>query len=541
MRKIDVLGDAPLLDVAGGQLRAELERAAGWVADYLEQVSARPVVRHRSDVEREALASWTPDGDGKGLAGLLGEVQELIAPFPCGNGHPAFFGWINSPPAPAAIIAELIAATLNPSNGMGEHALMDLERGVVAALASLAGLPATTGGVLTSGGSMANLLCLATARSWYLNRLGATDGPAYDDAHTRLVAYQSIDTHMSVAKAARTIGLPTSRLRTIGLDERHRINVAELDAVIQADLAAGLLPFCVVSTCGSTATGAIDPIADITAITHRHGLWHHLDGAFGGLGAAHPDLAPHYLGVAEIDSLTIDPHKTLSTPIGCGAALVTRPERLRQAFTLKASYLDGNADWPWLSDYTIELTRPAGRALTVWAVLRHLGRTGVTELLDHYLTTNQQLRQLITDHPDLELLAGGPWSITCFRYHPAPHTVTPREPADLDTLTTQIAHRLQERGNAFLATVTTRLNGQHVLALRASICNYQTQHEHLHTLINEVLTIGHDLTTPAQTPPRPRPHPATPHHTNSRPPAPELLRETPNRPPPTTLPSPARL
>ncbi|GLZ78097.1 L-2,4-diaminobutyrate decarboxylase [Actinorhabdospora filicis] len=468
------------LDIAPEELRTELIRAANWVADYLQAVPAGPVTRPRALDERRWLASSPLRDEGRPHTEFTDFIDREVAPFPCGNGHPAFFGWINSPPAPTAIIAELLSVTINASCGMGEHASMDLERGAVRALAELAGLPHGAGGVLTSGGSTANLLCLAAARSWYLASIDAEDGERYDAAHALLVCYQSADTHMSVGKSARTIGLPASRLRSIPLTDDRRLDAGALRTAVERDLAAGLLPFCVVSTTGSTATGAIDPIAEITAVCRDYGLWHHVDGAFGGLGAAHPALAPHYAGIADVDSLTVDPHKTLNVPIGCGAALVTDPERLRGAFSLRASYLDGNDAWPWLSDYTIELTRPAGRAFTVWAVLHQLGREGVTALLDGYLRHTALLRELIEAHPDLELVADGPWSITCFRY---------RTPGRGDAITTAIADRLRDRGRAFLATVD--IDGE--LALRASICNYRTSEADIRTLVAEVLAIGAEL------------------------------------------------
>ncbi|MFI7355349.1 putative PEP-binding protein [Streptomyces avidinii] len=137
------------------------------------------------------MATGSLPQDGQDLGSLLEFVDRAIAPYPTGNGHPAFFAWINSPPSPAGVIAELLATAVNATGGMGEHALMDLERGVLRDLASLAGLAPTAGGVLTSGGSMANLLCLGAARTWFLRQQDATDGPAYDQAHARLVAYHS--------------------------------------------------------------------------------------------------------------------------------------------------------------------------------------------------------------------------------------------------------------------------------------------------------------------------------------------------------------
>lgn len=474
--------DGPLA-VDSADFRRELLRTANWVADYLDGLPDGPVVRPLPDAHRRRLSESPLRDNGRPVPEFLDLVQAEVAPYPGGNGHPAFFAWITTPPAPIGIIADLLGTALNASCGYGENALVDLERGAVKALADLAGLPAGTGGVLTSGGSTANLLCLAAARTWFMKNIDAVDGDAYDQAHAKLVCYQSIETHMSVSKAARTMGLPASRIRNVPVTADLRIDLGALRAAVAADVAAGLLPFCVVSNVGTVGTGAIDPLPEVTEICREFGMWHHGDGAYGGLGAVHPDLAPHYAGIGELDSLTVDPHKVLNVPIACGGALVTNASMLRAAFSVEASYLDGNQEWPWLSEYTVELTRPGGRALTVWAVLHQLGRHGVADLLDHYLRHARLLRDLISERPDLELVTGGPWAITTFRYVPKGHI------GDLDVLTARIAQRLQERGRAFLATV--RVHG--VLTLRASVCGHRTTKVDVETLVAEVLDIGREL------------------------------------------------
>ncbi|MFC3454076.1 pyridoxal phosphate-dependent decarboxylase family protein [Amycolatopsis speibonae] len=472
------------LAVEPDDFRRELVRTAHWVADYLEAMPESPVTRPLPDQHRRRLSASPLRDGGQALPEFLDFIKTDVAPYPGGNGHPAFFAWITTPPAPIGILAHLVGATLNASCGYGENALVDLERGAVRALADLAGLPQGTGGVLTSGGSMANLLCLAAARTWFLASRDATDGVAHDDIHARLVCYQSTETHMSVTKAARTIGLPPSRIRHVPVTADLRMDPGRLRAAVEADLVAGLLPFCVVSNLGTVGTGAIDPLPEITRVCREHGLWHHGDGAYGGLGSAHPDLAPHYEGVAELDSLTVDPHKVLNVPIACGAALVTDAGRLRAAFSTRASYLDGNDEWPWLSESTLELTRPGGRALSVWAILHQLGRDGVRDLLEHYLSHARLLRELIRERPDLELITDGPWAITCFRYSPSSFD------GDLDVLTTRIARELQDGGKTFLATV--RVHG--TLTLRASVCGHRTTKADVETLVAEVTRIGERLT-----------------------------------------------
>ncbi|WP_457028292.1 pyridoxal phosphate-dependent decarboxylase family protein [Kitasatospora sp. P5_F3] len=466
--------------------RDELAAAAEWVADYLQGIAQRPVTRPVPPEHRQAMAAGSLPQDGQDLGALLEFVDRAIAPYPTGNGHPAFFAWINSPPSPAGVIAELLATAVNATCGMGEHALMDLERGVLRDLAALAGLAPTAGGVLTSGGSMANLLCLGAARTWFLRQRGATDGPAYDQAHARLVAYHSDQAHMSVAKAAAVIGLPPWRLRAVPTTADRCMDVDALRAMADADRAAGLLPFCVVSNLGSTASGAVDPIEAITRVCHQAGMWHHGDGAWGGLGALVPELAPSYRGVAGLDSLTVDPHKALSVPVGCGAALVTDPSRLRDAFTFRASYLEGDQDWPWMSDYTIELTRPGTRALTLWATLRHLGRDGVVALLQRYQDLARYLRQRVLEYPELELCTSGPLPVVCFR-------LTTRQDAGRRApeagLHAAVAARVQARGHAYLATVSH--DGETVL--RACVCNHLTTTDDVDTLLREVLAAADHL------------------------------------------------
>ncbi|MFE3193426.1 pyridoxal phosphate-dependent decarboxylase family protein [Nocardia sp. NPDC059240] len=457
--------------------RDELVSSAQWAADYLEQVERGPVTRQLPGELRRRLHAGGMGEEGGHLFEVLDFAEESLAPYPTGNGHPAFFAWINSPPSPAGVVAELLATAINATCGMGEHALMDLERGVIADLARLAGLAESTSGVLTSGGSMANLLCLAAARHWFFEQRGASDGPEYDAAHSRLIAYCGAQAHMSVAKACAVIGIPRSRVRVIPTTPDRCMDVTALADAVRADREAGLLPFCVVSNLGSTPTGAIDTPAPITAVCREHGMWHHADGAWGGLGIQVPKWAPAYQGIDEIDSLTVDPHKTLSVPVGCGAALVTDPTRLRAAFGFRASYLDSDEHLPWMSEYTFELTRPGTRAFTLWATLHQLGRSGVATLLDHYDRMADHLRARITDHPDLELLPCGPLPVVCFRVR------------DL-TSHTALAEAIQSQGRAYLATVD--YNGETVL--RACICNHRTTPTHIDTLLHEILTTARQLT-----------------------------------------------
>jgi len=469
--------------VAPDPLRVELVAAANWVADYLERLPHGPVTRPLPEEHRRRLAAAALPETGAPLSALRAFVQNDIAPWPCGNGHPAFFAWITSPPAPVGIIAELLATAINANCGAGEHALVDLERGVVATLARLAGMAPGSGGVLASGGSAANLLCLAAARTWAIDRygLGGRHPADYDAVHTRLVAYQSAQAHLCIGKATALMGIPSARLRAIPCGPGGGMDPAALRRAIRADLRLGLRPFVVVSTLGTTATGAIDPIDAVAEICREHDLWHHGDGAYGGLGRLVEELAPHYAGMARLDSLVVDPHKALCVPIDCAAALVTDPRRLRAAFGAQAAYLDnGAADWPWLSDYTFELTRPGGRALKLWATLHTLGRTGIVELLTRYQRLAALLRARVAEHPDLVLVPSGPHPVVCFRFRGAD-----------DAAHYELVRRLQREGRVYLASVDLDSG----VALRACICNFRTDESDVEALVDEVARCGRAVCT----------------------------------------------
>src|SRR5271170_3155168 len=277
-----------------------------------------------------------------------------------GNGHPRFFGWVNSPPEPAGVLVEPIAAAMNPSCAGGDHAAVAVERCVVRWLAGLVGYPALPGGgLLTSGASLATISGLAAARyqaaaddGWDVRADGLAARPPF-------VVYVSAEGHSCVRKAAELLGIGARGVRVVGVDEEFRMDPAALRAAVARDRADGLRPFAVAATAGTVNTGAIDPLDQLADIAAEQGLWLHVDGAYGALGVLDPSAAPRYAGLARADSLALDPHKWLGVPVDCGCLLVREPPALRQAFSLVPPYLhDDQADGPgWFSEYGPEQTR----------------------------------------------------------------------------------------------------------------------------------------------------------------------------------------
>ncbi|MED7924780.1 pyridoxal-dependent decarboxylase [Nonomuraea sp. LP-02] len=458
-------------------LRAAGERAAALVAAHLAGVPDGPVWQPVPDGERAWLSGQDLPADGRPLDDLLADVRAHVLPHPMGNGHPRFFGWVNSPPNPAGVLVEPLAAALNPSCAGGDHAGPHLERAVVRWLAELTGFPHPPGGgLLTSGASMATIVCLAAARQraaladgWDAREEGLAGRPPF-------VLYVTEEGHSCLHKAAQLLGLGARNVRTVPVDAAYRMDVAALRAMVAEDLAAGRRPFCVAGSAGTVNSGAVDPLDAIADVAAEHGLWFHVDGAYGALGVLAEGAAPHYAGLDRADSLALDPHKWLGVPVGCGCALLRDPGAARAAFSLVPSYLvDDNAgDLGWLAEYGPEQTRPF-RALKTWATLSSLGRSGVVRLVEHTTGLARTLAAMVERAPDFEPLAPVVTSITAFRH-------TPSWSGDLDALNRAIPFAVQARGNTFLTG--TRLGGRD--ALRACFLHPDTTERDLEILLDEI-------------------------------------------------------
>ncbi|MEV4068428.1 pyridoxal phosphate-dependent decarboxylase family protein [Nonomuraea fuscirosea] len=465
------------------ELRLAGAKAAGIWADHLGGVAERPVWRPVPDGELAWLTGQELPETGRALDDLLEDTRAHVLPYPMGNGHPRFFGWVNSPPNPAGVLVEPLAAALNPSCAGGDHAGPHLERTVVRWLAGLVGFPHPPGGgLLTSGASMATVICLAAARQ----RAALADGWDVREeglsGRAPLVMYVTGEGHSCLHKAAQLLGLGARYVRTVPVDVAYRMDVGALRTMIGEDLAAGLRPFCVAGSAGTVNSGAVDPLDEIADVAAAHGLWFHVDGAYGALGVLADGAAPHYAGMERADSLALDPHKWLGVPVGCGCALLRDPGAAQAAFSLVPSYLvDENAgELGWFAEYGPEQTRPF-RALKTWATLSHLGRAGVKELVEHTAALARELGAMVERAPDFELLAPVTTSITAFRHVP--------RAGGLDALNRAIPGAVQARGNAFLTG--TRLGGRD--ALRACFLHPETTRADLEVLLDEIRVAAKSL------------------------------------------------
>jgi aromatic-L-amino-acid/L-tryptophan decarboxylase len=467
--------------------------AVDLVADYLAALGTGPVFRPMSVEQRGTLVQEALAPSGVRPEALIERFRTAVLPHAMGNGHPRFFGWVNSPPAPIGIVADFLAAALNPSCAGGDHAAIYLERAAVRWLMELIGFPAEDSmGLLVSGGSAATLVALAAAR----HRAAREDGwnvrtEGLQHARRTLCLYATADGHSCIQKAAEILGLGAESIRRVASDERNRMDVEALRAAVAADRAAGRRPFCVAASAGTVGTGAIDPLDALADLCAAERLWLHVDGAYGALGAALPSLHARYAGLERADSIALDPHKWLSVPVECGAVLVGDGRLLRDSFSLVPDYLRTEADrgfggLPWYSEYGIQQTR-GFRALKLWMVLQHLGRDGVRDLIGRHLALARHLAALIDAAPDLERLAEVELSIVCFRYAPARLRGDERA---LDLLNKRVMEEVQASGAAFLTQTTLGRR----FALRACVLHYATADSDVAALVDAVRETGARLT-----------------------------------------------
>jgi glutamate/tyrosine decarboxylase-like PLP-dependent enzyme len=455
------------------------------IADYLTELPSRPVWQPLPGDLRTQLLELPLPEDGVAIDQLAAIALRDVLPYPMGNGHPAFFGWVNPPPSRAGVALSLAAAAMNPSVVSGDHADIYLERAAVRWLAEFVGYPHEPGGgLLTSGASAATIVCLAGARGRVLASAGhdiRRDGLV---GVPPLIAYVPTEAHSCVPRALALLGIGSEAIREVPLPEAQ-LDADALRASIAEDRERGALPMVLVGSAGTVNTGAIDPLDAFANVAAEENLWFHVDGAYGAFGVLDPAISERYRGMGRADSLTLDPHKWLGVPVDAGCALVQRPDDLRDAFSLIPPYLrqGAGAEVGTFAEYGLEQTRPF-RALKTWATIASRGRAGVVAQVARANELARELAAMVENEPELELAAVPETSIVAFRARPEG---CPTE--ELDELNRALPQAVQARGRAFVTG--TIYEGRETL--RACILHPETRHEHLEVLIEEVLIAARSL------------------------------------------------
>ena len=475
------------------RFRAAGHRLVDQIAALLESIPERPVTRDESpSAVRDALSLDGPLPEaGEDVDALLESAARLIADHSLFNGHPRFFGYITAPPAPVGILGDFLAAALNPNVGAWvlSPAASEIERQTVRWIAELVGYPPGCGGLLVSGGNMANLICFFAARvagaDWDVREAGVNDG-----GRPRLRAYCSAETHTWVQKATDLSGIGTGAVRWIPTASDQRMDVRALRQQVDADRAAGDRPFIVIGTAGSVSTGAVDPLAELAAYCREQRLWFHVDGAYGGFAAAVPEAPDDLRALRDADSVAVDPHKWLYAPLEAGCALVRDADALRRAFAYHPSYYHFDERATNFVDFGMQNSR-GFRALKVWLALRQAGASGYRRMIAGDIQLSRAMAGAVEQRADLELVTQA-LSITTFRYVPPPlkpRRLEPRVAEYLDSLNRELLGALQRGGEVFVSNAV--VGGRFVL--RACIVNFHTTVDDVEAVPEIVSRVGAEL------------------------------------------------
>ncbi len=480
-------------------MSAEEFRAAGHalvdrIASFLETLPSRKVAPGLTPDEiRGRLGGGPVPQDGEPAGRLLDEAATLLFENSVLFGHPRFLGYIVSSPAPIGALADLLAASVNPNVGAWYLSPMatEIELQAVRWIGEMLGYPAGCGGILTSGGNMANFVGFLAARRakapWDVRTEGVCrrQGPP-------LCFYASSEAHTWVHKAADLFGLGTGAIRWVETDAEQRLDLAALERLIREDRAGGRHPFLVVGSAGTVSTGAVDPLPRLSELCRREGLWLHVDAAYGGFAAGVPGSPPDLAGLAMADSVAVDPHKWLYAPLEAGCALVREPDRLRDAFEYRPPYYQSHGDSEDAIDFHSRGPQNSRgfRALKVWLGLRLAGQRGYRQMISDDMSLARALFETASRHADLEVGTLG-LSIVTFRYVPPDiaSSAAPRDEEYLDRLNRELVERLQQEGEVYLSNAV--VGGRYLL--RACIVNFRTSERDVAAIPEIVARVGRAL------------------------------------------------
>ncbi len=472
-------------DMHPEEFRTYAHQVVDWIADYLTNVESYPVFAQTAPGDIRRALPAHPPAEPESMESILVDFERVIMPGITHWNAPGFLAYFSNTGSGPGILGEVLSAALNVNAMLWRTspAATELEQVTLDWLRQMLGLPYPLFGVINDTASSGTLYALAAARESLPLHI-RQQGMAGRADVPRLRYYASQEAHSSVDKAGIVLGIGQEGLRKIGVDSEFRMDAAQLEQAIQEDIAAGWQPFAVVATIGTTSTTSIDPVPQIAAICERYGLWLHADGAYGGSAAVDPEMRWTLAGCERADTLIINPHKWLFTPVDCSVFYTRKPDVVKAAFSLVPEYLRNTAstddEVTNLMDYGTSLGRRF-RSLKLWMILRYFGHEGLAARIHEHVRLGQLFARWVDESPNFERMAPTPFSTVCFRAHPQSMDDETR----LETLNERIMNRVNAAGHFFLSH--TKLHGK--FTMRVAIGNLRTTEQHIRELWQELQTI----------------------------------------------------
>ena len=452
-------------DMSPEEFKSTGYKLIDWIADYFENLETKPVLPsiNPGDIKKQ-LPSAPPVNPEK-MDDIIADIDKVIMPGMTHWNHPDFMAYFNSTSSSAGVLAELLSAAFNV-NGMlwrTSPSSAELERVTLDWLKQMVGIPQDFWGIIYDTASVSSLHAVAAAREQVPGLNIRERGMAGRADIPPLRLYCSEHAHSSIDKAAITLGVGTKGVRKIPADKNFRMIPEELEKAIKEDKQNGWLPFCCVATVGTTSTTSIDPVRKIGEICGRENIWLHIDAAYGGTAAIIPEMKYILDGIELADSIVVNPHKWMFTPIDISAFYTKKPKVLKRAFSLVAEYLKTNDDSEAenLMDYGIQLGRRF-RSLKLWFVIRYFGVDGIVNILREHLRLAKLFAEWIQAHPKFEKMAQVNFGVVCFRFHP-PEINSEDE---LNELNERLMNNINDTGKLFISH--TKIEGKFIIRLSVS-------------------------------------------------------------------------
>ena len=472
-----------------GDMEPEVFRLYGhqvvdWIADYLTRVGDYPVLARTAPGDILRALPSKPPFEPEAMETILADFEQVLLPGITHWNSPGFLAYFGITGSGPGILGEMLSSVLNVNAMLWRTspAATELEQVTLDWLRQMLGLPHPLFGVINDTASSGTLYALAAAREALPLHI-RQQGMAGRAEVPRLRYYASREAHSSVEKAGIVLGVGQDGLRKIGVDSEFRMDAGQLEQAIQEDIAAGWLPFAVVATVGTTSTTSVDPVQQIADTCERYGLWLHVDGAYGGSAAVDPVMRWALAGCERADSLIVNPHKWLFTPIDCSVFYTRKPEVVKAAFSLVPEYLrnaeGAGEEVPNLMDYGTSLGRRF-RSLKLWMIMRYFGQEGLAARIREHIRLGRLFAQWVDESRDFECMAPTPFSTVCFRAHPRGMD----DETQLEALNEGIMNRINTNGRFFLSH--TKLHGK--FTMRVAIGNLRTMERDIHDLWMDLQT-----------------------------------------------------